>query len=479
MSKHYYLLMVILLFIHSQAQVADTIMIEADSLVTGTGTRPADEMFLDLPENKIKNQDALSDFIKKLINLKHNNTGKINIVHIGDSHVQADLMTGAARKKLQGIFGNAGRGFVFPHALAKTNGSWDVKFTSTAYWDNYRNISPVNGTNVGISGIALSTRAANFGIELNVRDSDNFFNTIKIITPANDDSFGLAIERKLVAVAKKISKKISHRVKNGEALSVIAEKYNVSITAIKKANRLKSNTIKAGRTLKIPGTTTTNAFVDKTEYIPLPVSEEFDYHYYTSQDPLNKIFIIPNKAKTTYELSGLVLENDNPGILYHSIGVNGAKLSDYNKYPAFFEQLKVLQPDLIIIALGTNESFDKLRSEDYISRLDLFIRNAKDQNPGAAILVITPPPSLFQRKYPNVFVADYAQKTLNLAQEGNFAVWDMFSQLGGLYGVSRNFKEGLMANDKVHYSKPGYEKQGNLLSEAILNMLQDYKKKKY
>ncbi|HEX8575155.1 MAG TPA: GDSL-type esterase/lipase family protein, partial [Flavobacterium sp.] len=348
----------------------------------------------------------------------------------------------------------------------------------TAYWDSYRNISPVNGTNVGISGIALSTKAANFGIELNVRDANNFFNTIKIITPANDDSFGLAIDRKSVSVAKKISKKISHRVRNGEALSVIADKYNVSITAIKKANRLKSNTIKAGKTLKIPGTSMTNTFIDKTEYIPLPVSEEFDYHYYTSKDPLNKIFIIPNKAKTTYELSGLVLENDNPGIVYHNIGVNGAKLSDYNKYPIFFEQLKALQPDLIIIALGTNESFDKLKSEDYIDRLDIFIRNAREQNPGAAILVVTPPPSLFQRKYPNVFVADYAQKTLNLAQEGNFAVWDMFSQLGGLYGVSRNFEQGLMANDKVHYSKPGYEKQGNLLSEAILKMLQDYKTKK-
>jgi LysM repeat protein/lysophospholipase L1-like esterase len=471
MSKPFYLFLFILFLLQSYAQVVDTTLITTDSLET-------DLIPIDIPENTIKNPEALADFIKKLIDLKQYKRGKINIVHIGDSHIQADLMTGVTRKKLQEVFGNAGRGFVFPHALAKTNGSWDVRFTSTAYWDSYRNISPVNGTNVGISGIALSTRAANFGIELNVRDTSNFFNTIKIITPANDDSFGLAIDRKSVAVAKKISKKISHRVRNGEALSVIADKYNVSITAIKKANRLKSNTIKAGKTLKIPGTTMTNAFIDKTEYIPLPVSEEFDYHYYTSKDPLNKIFIIPNKVKTTYELSGVVLENANPGILYHNIGVNGAKLSDYNKYPVFFEQLKSLQPDLIIIALGTNESFDKLRSEDYMDRLDIFIKNAKDQNPGATILVITPPPSLFQRKYPNVFVADYAQKTLNLAQEGNFAVWDMFSQLGGLYGVSRNFKQGLMANDKVHYSKPGYEKQGNLLSEAILNMLQDYKKKK-
>jgi len=364
MSKHFYLLLFIVSLFQSSAQVIDTTLIITDSLET-------DIIPINIPENTIKNSGALADFTKKLIDLKQYKRGKINIVHIGDSHIQADLMTGVTRKKLQEVFGNAGRGFVFPHALARTNGSWDVRFTSTAYWDSYRNISPVNGTNVGISGIALSTRAANFGIELNVKDTSNFFNIIKIITPGNDDSFGLAIDRKSIAVAKKISKRISHRVRNGEALSVIAEKYNVSITAIKKANRLKSYTIKAGKTLRIPGTATINAFVDKTEYIPLPVSAELDYHYYTSKDPLNKIFVIPNKAKTTYELSGLILENNNPGILYHNIGVNGAKLSDYNKYPVFFEQLKSLQPDLIIIALGTNESFDKLRSEDYMDRLDI------------------------------------------------------------------------------------------------------------
>jgi len=43
-----------------------------------------------------------------------------------------------------------------------------------------------------------------------------------------------------------------HRIRQGEALSTIAHRYGVSISAIKRANRLHSNRIRAGRSLLIP-----------------------------------------------------------------------------------------------------------------------------------------------------------------------------------------------------------------------------------
>jgi len=42
-----------------------------------------------------------------------------------------------------------------------------------------------------------------------------------------------------------------HKVKRGENISSIASKYGVTVASIKKANRLKSNTLKRGRTIKI------------------------------------------------------------------------------------------------------------------------------------------------------------------------------------------------------------------------------------
>src|SRR5436190_7907354 len=154
----------------AQAQEVDTVAVEADTVA------------IVLPENGIQNPKAIVSFLKKLKDLEKTHSGKINIVHIGDSHIQADMMTGKTRKNLQAVFGNAGRGLVFPFSLARTNGPWDVRFSSDANWENRRIVSTIDGSPVGLSGIALSTKSENFNIELNVKDADNFFNTIKIIT---------------------------------------------------------------------------------------------------------------------------------------------------------------------------------------------------------------------------------------------------------------------------------------------------------
>lgn len=47
-------------------------------------------------------------------------------------------------------------------------------------------------------------------------------------------------------------KVIKHKVKRGESLSIIAQRYKVSVSSIKSANNLKSSVIKLGQTLSIP-----------------------------------------------------------------------------------------------------------------------------------------------------------------------------------------------------------------------------------
>ncbi|AWI27220.1 peptidoglycan-binding protein [Flavobacterium pallidum] len=466
-------LVLILLFSLPQmhAQVVDSTLVETDSV-------EVDTIPIIIPENGIQNPMAISAFLEKLYKLEKNHSGKINIVHIGDSHIQADLMTNRVRESLQAFFGNGGRGFIFPHSLAKTNGSWDVKFTSNGSWENHRIVSSVNVSKVGLSGIALTSRNDDFAIELNAKEQDNFFNTIKIITPDNEDTFNIATAKRTISFESNVPKSITHKIKNGEALSIIADKYNVSIAQLKKANGLKNDRIRAGKTLKIPSNEMQKKKIERSEFIPLPLLADDDSHFYVTQERLDKIYLLPNKTANNCTLNGIVIENNDPGIIYHNIGVNGAKLSDYNKYPMFFEQLKALQPDLIVVALGTNESFDKMKSEDYMIQLELFMQNVRKQETGTEILVATPSPSMFRRKIPNVYVADYAQKILNVAAENNYAVWDMYAQLGGLYGVTRNYRQGFMAGDRVHYSKAGYEKQGDLLSDAILATFRNYKNSK-
>lgn len=47
-------------------------------------------------------------------------------------------------------------------------------------------------------------------------------------------------------------KDVKHKVKRGESLSLVAQNYNVSVSTIKKANKLKSDKIRVGQILSIP-----------------------------------------------------------------------------------------------------------------------------------------------------------------------------------------------------------------------------------
>ncbi|MFZ0598522.1 MAG: LysM peptidoglycan-binding domain-containing protein, partial [Flavobacterium sp.] len=273
-------------------------------------------------QDRIYNAEALERVFEKLKDNESHNNKKINIVHIGDSHIQGDLMTNDIRKNLQRKFGNAGRGLVFPYQLAKTNGSYNERFYSNRTWESYRNIHPFKSVPIGLSGIALWRDTNGFAVELHIKDADYKFNSIQIITPQNQDMFDLAISSQTKTIQSTERKIITHKIKKGEAISTIADKYNISIAEIRRENHLKSNNIRAGRTLKILTNETKPKNITSSEFVSLDLQSDSNSHYYHSDKALDKIFLIPNKEASKYELNGLVLEKDNPGLIYSSIGVN-------------------------------------------------------------------------------------------------------------------------------------------------------------
>ena len=421
--------------------------------------------------NAITNAKMMLPFYQKLADLQQHRKSTVNIVHIGDSHIQADLMTAQVRRNLQQEFGNAGRGFVFPHNLAKTNGASDVKFSSTANWYSHRNIHMPDGSKVGLSGIALGTKNSDFAIRLSLKDSANYFKRIKIITPENSPVFTIATEKRIIATEALVPKKVTHKIRRGETLSEIADRYQVGVAELKRFNDLRSANIRAGATLRIPIDGTQSRTIDRATYMPLTMQQDVNSHYFDFTDFQNELYVIP-AADGEHVLSGIVLENGAPGILYHNIGVNGAKFSDYNKYPLFFTQLSALMPDLIVLSLGTNESFDKMPVADYMVQMRQFIDALREQHPNVAILVATPPPSLFSRRVPNHFVEEYARA---ITQLSDVASWDLYNVLGGNSGIAQAAKRGIIGADRVHYSKAGYELQGDLLFNAILQGLTAFK----
>lgn len=79
-----------------------------------------------------------------------------NIIHIGDSHLQADYATSEIRNNLQYDFGNAGRGLITPLRLSSTNQPVDYSFSSTLSWNAVRLMSQNWPRTMGFTGTSIT-----------------------------------------------------------------------------------------------------------------------------------------------------------------------------------------------------------------------------------------------------------------------------------------------------------------------------------
>ena len=113
---------------------------------------------------------AQTDFNNICKNINHliiNGSGNLRVLHIGDSHIQADFFSGSMREHLQsfalGIKGS--RGFIFPYNVAATNNPDNYKVKYTGKWQHCRNIQNLNGCELGIAGISVTTTDSNASIQ--------------------------------------------------------------------------------------------------------------------------------------------------------------------------------------------------------------------------------------------------------------------------------------------------------------------------
>jgi lysophospholipase L1-like esterase len=174
-------------------------------------------------------------------------------------------------------------------------------------------------------------------------------------------------------------------------------------------------------------------------------------------------------------VNGVILKNSLPGVLYHSVGINGAHFSDYTKSPLFFTQLKVLQPDLVIISLGTNEGANiKITEDEMAASITSMVQGIRDLNPQTCLLIATPADDYFRKKYKNPYLESVQRALLKTAAQLNVACWDMYSITGG-YGSSTEWrKAAMLQRDGVHFNKQGYALQGELLYKALIDSYLKY-----
>ncbi|MCI6437102.1 GDSL-type esterase/lipase family protein [Fibrobacter sp.] len=118
--------------------------------------------FIDSSLNVIqypKGNAAFTPFFNKLDTLVFENKGQVRILHVGGSHLQADVISGRIRehfiKEYPGA--SAGRGFVFPYSAARTNTPASYASYYKGIWDMNKNVQREIKKPLGLLGIAVST----------------------------------------------------------------------------------------------------------------------------------------------------------------------------------------------------------------------------------------------------------------------------------------------------------------------------------
>ncbi len=190
--KNNFIIFILGLFIVSQSSAMGNIHenIESDSTQLNIRINPTLEHdtcshplvreynYLKLNQNKIHyNNSNWTAFYNKLNNSSQNT---ISIVHIGDSHLQADIATGKTRELLQKQFGNAGRGIVAPLKLAKTNQPTDYFFSCVGPYDASSLMRRPWKSPIQLTGASFTPHKDNFIVEIGVKNSSNEFKRLRI-----------------------------------------------------------------------------------------------------------------------------------------------------------------------------------------------------------------------------------------------------------------------------------------------------------
>lgn len=352
-------------------------------------------------------------FYSKLEQLVTTGEGRVNIVQIGGSHIQAGSFSGQMRNRFQQLNGemNAGWGFMFPYRIARTNSPFGYYIRYNGYWKTFRNVEGRKSGTLGVGGISATTSSPKAELTILLEkenELDYSFNKLRIYYENTAKNYTINIDQNLV------KKK-----------------------------------------------------VEADGYTDFELNEWVDSLQITLEKEYN--------SQGNFTLLGMTTESNPNGVMYHSIGVNGAHVPAFLRCQLFTEQLADLKPDMVILGLGINDAygrrFSQARFEDHYGQL---IDKIKAAAPNALIVFTTNNDSYLYRRYVNKNGEKVKDSMFKMAKKYNAGVWDMFSVMGGLNSIVLWQNKGLARSDKIHFTREGYLMIADLFFGALMKDFENY-----
>lgn len=335
---------------------------------------------------------------------------RVNIALFGDSHVQPDIYPGEMRRQLQVIRGDGGFGMAFPFSAAKTYSAIDYFSSHSGTWLFSKSIEAKPKLPLGVSGVTTRTNDEHASLKL------------KFKKPLSDDC------RKLRLYCRQDKKSFDFIFRSGNQ--------------------------------EIP------IDVDSVNQKPIEiVLEKLDS---TLEIQLKKHW----SYQSEFEFYGVSLENVSPGgVLLHSLGIGGSRYGSLLEEKLLDEQLPTLQPDLVILDFGTNDFLYDNQIPIYLEeQITKVIQKVRKVCPATTIMLTTVQD--MNRRQMNITASGkFADLIRSIAKKQNCPFYDWYWIAGGPEKMTTWMENGLAQQDMIHLTMKGYTLKGQLMADALLNMM--------
>lgn len=343
--------------------------------------------------------------------------GQARLVFYGASHVASDLFTGVVRHKLQARFGDAGHGFVLP----------------VAPWRSYRH--------QGVRIRGDEARWESTKVRGNTREIDSFgLHGVFVETSArNAWAEASTTSRGEIGRAASVFELFYYQQPRGGDLQVYLDGRPIE--------RIRTRASETGA----------------------------GYARYEVPDGPHSLRVRAN-GNGNVRLFGVALERERPGVIVDTLGINGARARYHLMWEdsLYREHLRRRNPDLVVLAYGTNESGDDQPIAAYEAELREVVSRVRETVPNASCLLVGPsdrPTPLEDGTFEDrPRTAQLIEAQHRVAIELGCGFFDLVAFMGGPLSMVTwaSAEPAYGAPDHVHFTRTGYERLGNVLLDALM-----------
>jgi lysophospholipase L1-like esterase len=365
----------------------------------------------------------------------------VTILQIGDSHTAADFMTGELRRLLQARYGDGGAGYMSagrPHMGVRSSA---FRINVSQGWSYEALQQSVDVAKFWLSG--FNAIAKEEGESISFR-SETPFNFDRIEIQALRQPRGGTIEIRLDGVFQS-EVSLAGEAREPVVIQLLPER--------------------------------------------------------SATDRVREI-TITTKGEGVVNLSSVAVHNRQSGISYNSVGFPGATVDIVNKFDEVIleNELKRLNPQIVVLAFGTNEGFnDTLELDRYRQSYERAIGKIRRALPNAAIVMMAPPDAARGPKKQDSDKNDKSPPPKAAREDGDCGEWktpanlnrvrDLQEQIAKRHrlvywnwasimpaecGADRwaNLSPPLVAKDRVHFTMEGYRQTAAQFLKVLLPVIE-------